>query len=412
MVGTRFRFQGCDPATGLDCVGLVWAAYAAAGRRLVRPVGGTRELEVDVSLNAQHITSSTRIASFDQGEARTRLYSVGVQTVYRGTGHLLSGYTAINGGSYQPPFGPSRSIRTVNSTGSWAMVINEQWWLNTRAGVQWASGVDIPATVKFSLGNPTDVRGYPASVVFGDKGLFVSVEAHRRFSDSLDVFAFTDNGTTVTEGVPRQTLRSIGLGASKTWGRQWSLSGSLAHALDEAVVEEIASWQSVFGAKHLARLLEDVAVIDADGGEVGDLVVILQAAELQGRRAERSGLAAGGDGHGLAHGGDGLGCVLRLGGQVGGVDRQPADLQGDTAILRFALFSDVQARHQFHPVGGTLSGVTPVCCVQQPHSAGRDCQIAGCIAGSACLFPPAAVHQLDHMIVQTGERPLQHLLPG
>ena len=37
MVGVRFRPQGTDPATGLDCVGLVWAAYAAAGRRLARP---------------------------------------------------------------------------------------------------------------------------------------------------------------------------------------------------------------------------------------------------------------------------------------------------------------------------------------------------------------------------------------
>lgn len=37
LVGARFRPQGYDPATGLDCVGLVWAAYAAAGRRLVRP---------------------------------------------------------------------------------------------------------------------------------------------------------------------------------------------------------------------------------------------------------------------------------------------------------------------------------------------------------------------------------------
>ncbi len=37
MVGVRFRFQGCDPATGLDCVGLVWAAYAAVGRKLARP---------------------------------------------------------------------------------------------------------------------------------------------------------------------------------------------------------------------------------------------------------------------------------------------------------------------------------------------------------------------------------------
>ena len=39
LVGARFRPQGYDPATGLDCVGLVWAAYAAAGRRLVRPSG-------------------------------------------------------------------------------------------------------------------------------------------------------------------------------------------------------------------------------------------------------------------------------------------------------------------------------------------------------------------------------------
>lgn len=37
MLGVRFRLQGCDPATGLDCVGLVWAAYAAAARMLVRP---------------------------------------------------------------------------------------------------------------------------------------------------------------------------------------------------------------------------------------------------------------------------------------------------------------------------------------------------------------------------------------
>ncbi|MGH6653325.1 MAG: NlpC/P60 family protein [Sphingopyxis sp.] len=37
LVGVRFRLQGKDAATGLDCVGLVWAAYAAAGVRLVRP---------------------------------------------------------------------------------------------------------------------------------------------------------------------------------------------------------------------------------------------------------------------------------------------------------------------------------------------------------------------------------------
>ena len=39
MVGVTFRPQGSDPATGLDCAGLVWAAYAAAGRVLERPQG-------------------------------------------------------------------------------------------------------------------------------------------------------------------------------------------------------------------------------------------------------------------------------------------------------------------------------------------------------------------------------------
>ena len=38
-VGVRFRPQGRDPATGLDCVGLVAVALAAAGARVVVPVG-------------------------------------------------------------------------------------------------------------------------------------------------------------------------------------------------------------------------------------------------------------------------------------------------------------------------------------------------------------------------------------
>lgn len=34
LTGTRFRLQGRDAATGLDCVGLIVAAYAVAGVRL------------------------------------------------------------------------------------------------------------------------------------------------------------------------------------------------------------------------------------------------------------------------------------------------------------------------------------------------------------------------------------------
>lgn len=39
LVGTRFRLHGRDPATGLDCIGLLSAALAATGRGAPLPNG-------------------------------------------------------------------------------------------------------------------------------------------------------------------------------------------------------------------------------------------------------------------------------------------------------------------------------------------------------------------------------------
>lgn len=39
LVGARFRLHGRDPATGLDCVGVVAAALARAGARVTVPQG-------------------------------------------------------------------------------------------------------------------------------------------------------------------------------------------------------------------------------------------------------------------------------------------------------------------------------------------------------------------------------------
>jgi cell wall-associated NlpC family hydrolase len=48
FVGCRFRLHGRDPATGLDCIGLVHAALAAAGAAPVAPQGyGLRNIAVD-----------------------------------------------------------------------------------------------------------------------------------------------------------------------------------------------------------------------------------------------------------------------------------------------------------------------------------------------------------------------------
>ncbi|WP_285712575.1 hypothetical protein [Erythrobacter oryzae] len=48
LVGCRFRLHGRDPATGLDCIGLVHAALAAAGCAPVAPRGyALRNIAVD-----------------------------------------------------------------------------------------------------------------------------------------------------------------------------------------------------------------------------------------------------------------------------------------------------------------------------------------------------------------------------
>lgn len=39
LVGTRFRLHGRDPATGLDCIGLLSAAMARGGQPVVLPTG-------------------------------------------------------------------------------------------------------------------------------------------------------------------------------------------------------------------------------------------------------------------------------------------------------------------------------------------------------------------------------------
>ena len=47
LIGCRFRLHGRDPATGLDCVGVVAAAMAATGANPQTPIGyGLRNLAV------------------------------------------------------------------------------------------------------------------------------------------------------------------------------------------------------------------------------------------------------------------------------------------------------------------------------------------------------------------------------
>jgi hypothetical protein len=55
LIGCPFRLHGRDPASGLDCVGLVSAALAASGVRPVVPSGyGLRNLDIAQWLPLAH----------------------------------------------------------------------------------------------------------------------------------------------------------------------------------------------------------------------------------------------------------------------------------------------------------------------------------------------------------------------
>lgn len=83
MVGVRFRPQGCDPTTGLDCVGLVWAAYAAAGVRLVRP--RTYPLR---GWGRERVERALRAAGFDATSDDARAGDVALIALPAGQFHL------------------------------------------------------------------------------------------------------------------------------------------------------------------------------------------------------------------------------------------------------------------------------------------------------------------------------------
>lgn len=84
MAGVAFRPQGCDPATGLDCVGLVWAAYAAAGCMLERPRGYPLR-----GWSRNHVEAGLVQAGFAPSEGDAREGDVALIAYPAGQFHLM-----------------------------------------------------------------------------------------------------------------------------------------------------------------------------------------------------------------------------------------------------------------------------------------------------------------------------------
>lgn len=241
-VGTRVGATFSSGSTQTVASGLgglsVDGRSRVVGVNLTHPLPSWRGVDLDLSAGLQRTRTETEIDSFSIGESTTSLRTLAAQGVHRTERFVTSVYLSLNQATYTTPGAPDRKVSTRYLSGSWAWLYSSDWWFNVRGGLQRTSETDIPATLKFSLGNPGDVRGYPSAVVLGDTGQYLVLEAHRRFGDSLDVFAFADNGKVSTTGVADQKLRSVGLGLSKTWSPRLNATASLARPLDQVVADQ------------------------------------------------------------------------------------------------------------------------------------------------------------------------------
>lgn len=69
LVGARFRFHGHDPATGLDCVGLVAMAYRTAGYAVAAlPTYRIRDMDADATALLLAAMGLERVAGAATGD--------------------------------------------------------------------------------------------------------------------------------------------------------------------------------------------------------------------------------------------------------------------------------------------------------------------------------------------------------
>lgn len=115
LVGAPFRLHGRDPATGLDCVGLVGAALAACGRTVIAPAG--------YSMRSLDVAPLLRFAAANGLEASDSDGDVLLAAVHSLQPHLL---IAVPGGYVHAHAGLGR-VTFLPGQLPWAML--RQWRL-------------------------------------------------------------------------------------------------------------------------------------------------------------------------------------------------------------------------------------------------------------------------------------------
>ena len=115
---------------------------------------------------------------------------------------------------------------------------------------QWqnASENGLVGSLSYSLGGPSNVRGYAPGLVSGDEGYYYNLEAHYNglsaYGYNFDLYAFHDQGV-VTSANPTEKLVAVGLGLSISGGSM--LSFDLTASESQKIVTEDDSDVLVYG---------------------------------------------------------------------------------------------------------------------------------------------------------------------
>ena len=198
-----------------------------ANLSLTQPLWISGAWALDGGATLSHTRSATDIADERFSDVRTDSLALSLTLSRQGESSNWLASLVATPASTRAEGVESRSTAHYQLLASGQQLIDENWSVQGRAGLQYSGDVSLPSTLQFQIGGSSSVRGYRSPTASGDKGETLSLEVHRRFMERYDGFAFVDHGATRTEGGATTRLLSAGFGLSWTHP-VWSVSATLA----------------------------------------------------------------------------------------------------------------------------------------------------------------------------------------
>lgn len=242
LSGTRFKIVS-GPYAVLDITG------DSTGRQvnLGQPLWARGPWSLDGSLGWSQQRSETFTSGASPGSTLLRSTSVGLGLARRTPQLELSAAVSGQRAKIEPSGGAAVGYSIYNGS------LGAQWNLQggqtiaLRSSWQTTPASVLPATLQYSVGGPTLVRGYAASAAFGEKGYSATAEYVKVLASNLAVTAFYDRASVWGDVRARTTIDSIGSGI------EWRGTGALdavsasayvAYALEPSLAASTGRWRA------------------------------------------------------------------------------------------------------------------------------------------------------------------------